>query len=361
LQNDRYIFPSRKEIIKQKKAEGKLIAAVYPVHYPRELLKAFGIHPIEVWGPANFDITKSRVHLQSYVCSIMHSALSLTLSHHFDDVDLIIVPHCCDTLQGIGSILKDFINLQKPVFTFYIPRGRRKSDVEFLASEIKRLFALLVKITHLKPNMDDLIKSIENEEKIERLILKAYKKHIQLNSNASLFYKIIRGREFLPDDIFIENLKNFLSESNKKSDLKRVVLSGLVPEPAGIFDLINSVGGNVVDDDFACLKRRLYLEGKSTDPFVRMAQRIINGPPDSLKGNTFEERFEFLKNMAKNSNSDGVIFYHIKFCEPERFYYPILRDKLKSEGIKTLSVEVDINENLSEQIKTRIAAFIEEL
>ena len=69
-------IPSRKEVIKDIKNQGGLVAAVLPIHYSRALLRAFDIYPIEVWGPPKVDVSLGGAHLQPYVCSIVHHALS---------------------------------------------------------------------------------------------------------------------------------------------------------------------------------------------------------------------------------------------------------------------------------------------
>ncbi|HEY77039.1 MAG TPA: 2-hydroxyacyl-CoA dehydratase, partial [Thermoflexia bacterium] len=98
-------IPSRTETIRKFKEAGGKVAAVLPIHYPRSLLRAFGLLPVEVWGPPRVDISHAAAHLQPYVCSIALNALSFLLIGGLDVVDCIIVPHACDALQGLGSLL----------------------------------------------------------------------------------------------------------------------------------------------------------------------------------------------------------------------------------------------------------------
>jgi benzoyl-CoA reductase/2-hydroxyglutaryl-CoA dehydratase subunit BcrC/BadD/HgdB len=65
--------------------------------------------------------------------------------------------------------------------------------------------------------------------------------------------------------------------------------------------------------------------------------------------------------MAKNSGAQGVIFYEVKFCEPELFDLPNLRSGLKEQGLASIIIEVDINNPLPRQVATRIGAFLEML
>ncbi len=353
--------PTRLEIIEKVKKDKRGVAAVFPIHYPRELFRAFGIHPIEVWGPPGVDTSLAMAHLQSYICSVVQSGLSFYLSGALDVVDIILVPHCCDSLQGLGSILKGFVKKDKPVFTLYIPRGKRNEDIEFLTKELKRLYENIAVFAGFKPTKDDLLDAVIKEEEADKLTLKAYEVHRKFKTNASEFYRLIRLREYLPLVEFETHVNEFMQKKHKPSDSVGVVFSGVLPEPMDIFRLVEESGGVVIDDDFASLRRRIYPLGESDDPFERMAQRILNAPPDAMKGSPFKDREKFLLDIVRNSSAQGVVFYNVKFCEPEKFYHPILKDSLKNAGIRSIVVEVDINEPLPQQVKTRIRAFIETL
>ncbi|RLB67477.1 MAG: hypothetical protein DRH03_10970, partial [Deltaproteobacteria bacterium] len=67
-------IPSRKKVIQDIKNRGERVAAVLPIHYPRALLRAFDIFPVEVWGPPRVDVSLGGAHLQPYVCSIVQNS-----------------------------------------------------------------------------------------------------------------------------------------------------------------------------------------------------------------------------------------------------------------------------------------------
>lgn len=355
-------IPSRKEVIEKAKSEGKKIAAIYPIHYPRELFRSFDIQPIEVWGPPKTDTKKANAHLQSYICSVVQSGLAFYLEKQLDIADIIAVPHSCDSLQGLGSIFKDFINPKHELITIYLPREKNKENVEFLSNELKRIYKQLSGFCGFSPSNEKLIEEIKKEEEIDEIVVKFYKSRENLPLSSREFYTILRSREYLPPDEFKSKLEYILLHASK-GKLKKtgVIFSGLLPEPMEIFDIIDDMDGFVAIDDMACCMRRVYGKGNSDNPFERMAERIVNGPPDPTKGNSFNERFEFLKSLIEISGAKGIVFYNVKFCEPEYFYHPILKEKLNKAGIKSLIIETDINEPISQQTITRIKAFIEML
>ncbi len=355
-------IPTRKAVIQSIKKRGKTVVGVYPIHYPRELFRAFGIHPVEIWGPPGIDTSSAKSHLQTYICSIVQSGLSFYLKDLLDYVDMVLVPHCCDSLQGLGSILMEFLNKDKPVFTMYMPRGKREEDIEFLEKEIKYLYEKLSSFTGIVPSKEGLLKAIKEEEEIDELVLKAYELQTKAKIGSFEFYKTLRLREYLPVSIYKEHLLELVNtEYNPSKDAISVLFSGVLPEPMEILRFVDGVGGIVVGDDFACLRRRVYPKGNSKEPFRRMAERIVNAPPDAMMGSSFKDRADFLISYAKATSAKGVVFYNVKFCEPEKFYHPVLKNRLEQSGIPSVVLEVDINEPLPQQIKTRMAAFIEML
>jgi benzoyl-CoA reductase/2-hydroxyglutaryl-CoA dehydratase subunit BcrC/BadD/HgdB len=353
-------FPSRSSIAQDHKDRGGLVAAVLPIHYPRSLLRAFDIHPVEVWGPPQIDASLAASHLQAYVCSIARNALAFLLSGGLDVVDLIMVPHACDSLQGLGSILIDFVNPGQDVIPLYLPRGRGDLQINFLIEELHAVCDRLRKITSQSPSDDVLLQHVQQEEAADKILGELHKQRRNLPHSTFDFYRLVRAREFLPADQFAAVGAEALKLSaRRESKHIPILMSGIVPEPMNLLRSITEAGGEVVGDDFAACGRRLYPAGRSRDPFRRMAERLLGGPPDPTLGSPISTRLEHLLDMTRRAGARGVVFYSVKFCEPETFDLPLLRKGLKAAGVPSLAIEIDLSDPLSHQARTRIEAFLE--
>lgn len=353
-------IPPRSEIIKSIKEREDLIAGVFPIHYPRELLRAFGVHPIEIWGPPRIDPTAGLSHLQPYVCSIARNALAFQQSGGLDIVDLLLVPHACDSLQGLGSVLLDFIQPQQPVIPFYLPRADGDVAKEYLIAELKTLYIQLKIITGKTPSDADLQYAIVQEERYDEVFSELYIAREELPHSTESFYRLVRSREYLPGEDFVELADGVLDQrTDVEKSYTGIILSGIVPEPMEIFNAVEGFGGRVVADDLACCGRRRYMAGNSQNPFERMAERLLSGPPDWNRGNSINQRLNYLLEMVERKGARGVFFYTVKFCEPELFDLPQLRNGLQLKGIPSLILELDINDPLTNQTLTRIEAFME--
>jgi len=353
-------LPSRRKVAQAFKEQGGFIAGVLPIHYPRALLRSFNILPMEIWGPPAVDSTFGEAHLQPYVCSIVRNALSFIQTNAFEIIDLLLVPHACDSLQGLGSLLLDFVPPSQPMLPLYLPRGNGKNAPGFLAAEFKALYQSLEEIKTYSPTNGELMESILREEKADWILGKLHKKRSVLGLSDYEFYRLIRSREFLPAEGFVKLTQEVLDQGEREpSGGIPFLLSGILPEPMELLLAIAEFGGRVVADDLACCGRRLYPPGESNDPFHRMAERIINAPPEWSRGCSIQARLDDLIDKIKIYAAKGVIFYNVKFCEPELFDIPELRNGLKKTGIPSTVIEVDINDPVSNQVLTRVEAFLE--
>ncbi len=356
-------IPRRMETIREFKAGGGKVAAVLPIYYPRELLRAFNMLPVEVWGPPGVDTSLGSAHIQPYICSIVRNALSFILSGGVDVADVILVPHACDSLQGLGSILLDFVQPRQSVLTLYLPRGERACDLQFLAEEIKSLYRKLSEITGVQPQEDELWQCLEGEACADEWLARLHHAPHRLNLNPADFYRLVRTREFLPAETFISLASAVLDQEIEAHEDGRVpvLLSGILPEPYTLFDTIAQAGGKVVADDLACCGRRLYPRGTRTNIFERIAERLMAAGPDAMLGRPIQQRIDHLCSLAERTHARGVIFYEVKFCEPELFDLPQLCQALHARGLRTLVLETELNRGLPAQTVTRIEAFLETL
>lgn len=354
-------IPTRKQVIKKHKKEGDKVAAVFPISYPRELLRAHRFLPVEVWGPPGIDDSGGGAHLQTYTCSIVRNGLSFVLSGGLDQVDMILVPNACDSLQGLGSVLLDFVKPEIPVLTFYPPRATRPADSEYLCRELEDLNVKLSKISGLDPSSDELTQAIDEEAEADLALARLHREHSKIPLSDFDRYRLIRSREYLPLETFMKKAKSVLDKKKVKKEAKntRLVLSGIIPEPMEILESLDQMDAQIVADDLACCGRRLYPSGTSDDPWQRMTERLFGAAPDPMRGSSIQGRIDHLLKLVRESEAQGVVFYNIKFCEPESFDIPQVREALKKAGIPSIVLEVDLEDQLSGQIETRLEAFME--
>ena len=72
-----------------------------------------------------------------------------------------------------------------------------------------------------------------------------------------------------------------------------------------------------------------------------------------------KRRGPMLADLAAERGADGVVACIVKFCETEEFDVPVLKQQMKDAGLPLLLLELESQESASEQVATRIQAFVE--
>jgi benzoyl-CoA reductase/2-hydroxyglutaryl-CoA dehydratase subunit BcrC/BadD/HgdB len=142
----------------------------------------------------------------------------------------------------------------------------------------------------------------------------------------------------------------------------RMVGTGLLSEPVELLDIFVDNNIAIVDDDFAQESRQFRVLTREVGNAVeKMAYRIVD-----QKGCTFlyeeqKTKGEMLIDMVKRNNAQAVFVCMMKFCDPEEFDYPIIKEELEKAGIPILYIETDMQLESYEQVRTRIQSFSEML
>jgi benzoyl-CoA reductase/2-hydroxyglutaryl-CoA dehydratase subunit BcrC/BadD/HgdB len=207
--------------------------------------------------------------------------------------------------------------------------------------------------------------SLEKGRQVSRLIQRLYElraRHGLALTNKD-FYRALRSGEYLHPDQFIPLLES-LKEKRREGEPSgpSVLLSGILPNPPEILSLLDDLDIRIADDDLLNGSRRwLVTPSEAENPYEILADGYFGLPPCSTKDSPIRERVQYILEKIQRTGAQGVIFYMVKFCEPELFDVPLVVEALRARGIKTLVVDVELNQGLSGQLTTRIEAFVEML
>lgn len=350
-------IPSRTDILQRMRAQGTPIIAVLPFHYPHALLRACGFHPMEIWGPPHITAVLDDEHFQEYACSIVRNATQFLKTDLSGQVDAILIPHTCDSLQGMASVLQGFAQTA-PVLTLYLPRGRRESDLEYARAELQQLAQRMSAISGVTPTPQQLHAAMDLEDQAMAAFREVMANRRRYAVGDRTLFTVLRSREYLPPQDFLELLAS-LPVSPTPDTRPGVFLSGIVPEPMALFDLLNDNGVIVVGDDLACGSRRLYQSFDDANPVLRLSRQMLSMAPEPTISPALAERNAHILERLATTGARGLLIYDVKFCEPEAFYVPLLEKASRAAGFPCLHLEVELLQHVPDQIQTRISAFLE--
>lgn len=354
---------TRKEYMKKQKEEkGRKLFGVFPAYYPKEILWAMNVLPVEIWDPP-LEVNHANAHLQPYICSVVKLGLELILQDKCRNIDGFLFPHTCDSIQNLASIVSDYLNLEMPCYFFYHPKApysaaSRRYYLEALKGLVARLEKQLGAL-----DLSALKQQMTKRNQVAALIKELYRLRAcdELTASNADFYQIMRTGEYLHPDDLLPLLEEFLSASRGHSHKgPSVILSGILPNPPEILKILDEKKVKVVDDDLLnCGRRLLAPENQNEDPFEAMAENYFSMPPCTTKNSSLKEREDYLFQKIELSKAKGIIFYMVKFCETELFDVPHLVEELKKRGLATLLIDCEVNQGLSGQLETRVEAFVE--
>ena len=350
--------PGRLQTVDRARDQGLKILGALPYHYPRALVRAHGFHPIEIWAPSSAGPDSGAVHFQAYACSIVTKGAAFLLDGGFDAVDAVLVPHGCDALQGLGSVLLDFVSDRPPVLTLYAPRTRRPVDLDYLVAEYQRLGEALVAAGGTEPTDAAWTAAFEAEDAADEALRDLYSRRAHLPLTDREFYAAVRAREYLLPEDFTQLVAGLPDGEAPRPGLP-ILLSGIAADPPDLLDVVNDAGAHVIADDLSTGTRRMLPDATDDDPWRRLARAYLEGPVDPTRADPLRNRVQRLRDLVQATGARGVLVVAPPFCEPEQFYLPALR---KGLDVPLLFVEHEGGGgDVDGQLVGRIEAFVETL
>lgn len=351
----------------KKQHDGKVVGWL-KTDVPEELIHAAGCLPFGIVG-GKTDFNRVDAHLQTWACSLMRSSLAMMLNGHLKFLDGLIIPHTCDTTRMLAGIWKHVSPLSY-MENFFLPRQVDRSSARtYLLAELKRLKENLESFSGNIITEEKLIESITVYNENRRLLRRLFTLHEQyptLISNRDL-YTIVRASMIMAKEVHNHWLKQLLNELIGQSqnqidiiDTKiRVIISGPVWEPPEVMDIIEKRGVVVGDDLLTGYRYFANNVNEEDNPLEALADRQLSRIPFAGFDCARNPRRQFLVNLAREKKAHGVIFLHLKFCEPENYDYYDNKLALEKAGIPNIRIETEVGSSSLEQVRTRIEAFLE--
>jgi benzoyl-CoA reductase subunit C len=343
---------------------GRPVIGVMPAYFPLELIHAAGGYPVQFWG-AGLSIEHADAYLPSYCCSVARSLLEIEMRGLADRVQACAFTSLCDTLINLREIYRRLF--AKPTLEFSIPvTPSPEARKTFLSSVVTGVVKGLEGVTGCRVSSEALRASAGLYGRIRGLQRQLYqlrRRKPGIMKNAD-FYAAIKAGFFLPAEDYGPLLERLVAELKtlrpSAERPPRIVLSGMVFEPLGAQAVFDSLRAHVVGDDFANGWRSAAKGDLQVDDLVTgTAHYLFSGAPCCCLHNPQRDRHSYLIEKVKAADADGVLFWPMRFCEPDAFDRPQLSERLKQEGIPFFTLEMDLTTSNFESAKTRVEAFLE--
>jgi benzoyl-CoA reductase/2-hydroxyglutaryl-CoA dehydratase subunit BcrC/BadD/HgdB len=312
-------------------------------------------------------IQMADTYLQSYCCSIARSVLELEMKGGATMVKAYAFTSICDTLINLREIYRRLF--EKPTFELAIPSTQTaQARQKYLKEIVDSITSGLESVTGKKITEKSLKEASDIYARARELHRKLYEMR---QSKPGLiknydFYAVLKSGFFLPranhNDMLQSLIQRLEKHSVPQTSRPKILMSGMVFDPIQAYKIFDELDINIVDDDFAN-GWRTASKGKfmCSDICEGVTQYIFSPSPCCCVYNPDIDRHEYLIKKVRDSGAQGVVFWYIKFCEPDAFDRPQLVSRLKQEGIPATTIEIELSMTNFDPVKTRMNAFCEML
>ncbi|MBE6061541.1 MAG: 2-hydroxyacyl-CoA dehydratase [Clostridium sulfidigenes] len=361
------------ELIEHQKNGGKVFGT-FCVYVPDEIIFAAGAIATGLCGGSQFWVPGGEKVLPSSTCPLIKASVGARLDKtcpFFRIADMYIGETTCDGKKKAWEILGEDV----PMHVMDLPQMKRRKDVEGWAEEIKTFMTKVEEFTGNKITAESLSSSIKLINDKRRALARLYELRKQPNPPISGKDVLLISQIAFYDDPtrFTQMVNKLCDELDQrvkqgmgifKEGTKRILFTGTpmaVPNWK-LHHIVETSGAAVVAEE-TCTGTRYFEnlvdETKTSidDMIMALAERYISINCACFTPNS--GRIDDIKRLVEEYKADGVIDINLKFCSLYDIEGYTVEKALKEAGIPVLGIETDYNDQDSQQLRTRIGAFVE--
>lgn len=363
------------EIIAHREQGGKFVGT-FCIYVPDEIIWALGAVPLALCGGTSFTEPYAERLMPRDICPLIKSTLGLALSKtcpYAPLEDLSVGETTCDAKKKVW----DFLTPRSHFHVMEVPQKKLERDRRLWHEEVQDLVARLEGLTGRRLEASALQAAV-------RLMNRKRRALAALNDFRKGARPPISGRDALlvAQVALIDDAERFSArceELNEElasraaagvsvapEDARRLLVSGC-PSVLGNWKLhhVLETSGAVVVCDETCTGTRYYdhlVEERAAgieEQVTAIADRYLEVDCACFSPNT--ERLEKVLRLAEEYAVDGVVHYVLQYCHGYNVEAVALTAALKRAGVPSLKIGTDYSEQDTEQLRTRVEAFLETL
>ena len=358
------------ELKAEQESGKKIVGYMAGGFFPEELALACGAIPIGmVRGGDQAAVEASGSYISRWVDAFYRGQVGYMMDPedpYYNMMDLFVMPITDSHSRCICDIASVYSNLN--FFQYGVPRKKGVHGLEYFKLCLTKLKAKLEELTGNEITDDNLKKAIDlcNRErelfKEISLMRKADELPIDFKDYLYLHHaSMIADKEFMVAELekIVDSLKQ---QPHEKPAGPRILLtaSTLAYGDSKIITLLEEAGASIVIEEVG-LGTRPYWNNVSTDGDLmdNLANTYFTKRIFPAWGRPGRERLDFICQLAKDFNVDGVVWYHLLLQEGyklESFYFPnILKE---ATGLNMLLLESDYGTFETAPLRTRIESYV---
>ena len=351
------------------KSKDRILVGYLPIYVPREIIHAANGLPVGIMGVGDRkQIIKGDAYYQSYICHLPRGIIEMALDKNLDDFDGFMFPAICDCVRNLSGMFKLSKKGSFQRYFDYPQNFDAHIGGTFYIQEMEKVMEDMFNINRVKVTNEKLNLAIQLYNKNRKLIEDIYniRQEFPWRLSAVETYHLLRAGITIPvedhNEILEQVLEHISKERGEPMDNIRVLVTGSFCEqpPIGMIKSIEMAGCYIVEDDFMLGSRLIQgdIKENSDAPLATLADAYINQSTFSSAyydvGNPKGKR---LVKLAKERNTDGIIFCAASFCDPALLDRPLMQKECDEAGIPHINFQFHENTGQFKVIKEQAGTF----
>ncbi len=369
------------ELIRQAQAEGRVCVGYTCENVPEPLLNLPGVFSARLRAPNTGSTEIGTYYLTNFLCEYSRSLLERAVEGGYNFLDAMITPdgctmmnRCVENMELLNAVAAD-----KEKFFYEYMEIPMKSDQNGL-----NLYVLQCKNHILQPLHDNygldisdeaIRKAVAEHNRVCELIraIGEFRRGPRPTITGYEFHVITLATYAAPKYLLIDKLEETLEElkvrePDEQSDYRaRVVVVGSEIDDIDFIKLVEDSGA------YVCADRFCYGSFPGRDPIVLnddedaltqiCRQYMQRGQcPRYMNTEKMLSRRQYVAELAKEYEADGIIYEQMKFCDPWAYEKMLGSHILRNDyGYPVLAVDRPYSIGTSGQMRTRVQAFVESI
>ena len=366
-------------LVKQAKDEGKLALGYTCYFMPEVLLDLPGCFSVRLRAPRCTSPDIATYYMSGRTCHYGRSLLERALEGGYNFLDAQMATETCTVTCRFQEHLQMMDIIRNPEFFCEftdVPFKKTDANVEHYRTQLEaHVLKPLRERLGVDTSDEAIMAAIAEHNEICRLMQ-------EIGSFRKLKNPTITGYEFqviqlctltCPKYLIIDKLRETAEELRaREPDAKplwrcKVVLAGSENDDPDFTKLIESCGALVVADRHcygSIPGREEIVVGEGESPLYAVARHYLRTSMCTrfMEQDEMRRRKQFLADLAREYNADGIIVESNKFCEYWSYERTIDTIILPRDfGIPVCSIEKEYINGASGQLRTRFQAFVESI
>ena len=369
------------DLIAQAQNEGKICVAYACENTPEPLLNLPGSFSTRLRAPRTGSMEMATYYMTSFLCEYSRALLERAIEGGYNFADCMITPDGCSMMNRAVEnmeLLKTMGAGKDHFFYEYmeIPLKADDNGVDLLVLQCKN---------HILKPLHDAFGTDVSDAAIRRAVaehnrvcaliraLGDFRKEVRPRITGYEFHVLTLATYVAPKYLLIDKLEETLEEVRSREPEERayrarIALVGSEVDDSEFIRLIEDTGA------YVCADRFCFGSLPGRDPIVLTdeedaltqicRQYVYRGQcPRTMNMEKVYGRKQYVADIARAYNADGILYQQIKFCDPWAYERTLGSVMLREDfGFPVLSVDRPYNIRSSiGQMRTRVQAFVESI